>query len=149
MYQNIDTIYMSSEHQPIQSSDTVQDILNKMCSSTTNEITFHYAIFKAIANAATYGVILNHIYKTTQTALTFYPTLIIHANLKSITIGNIDTHKQFILDVINKMSVEFPDTLDTCYLYKTPFVFSQIYNMLSIAIDKETKQKIQIIKQSD
>ena len=137
---------MNTDFQPIQPSDTVVDILNKMCSSTNNEIIFHYPIFKAIANEATYAAILQHFYEVVKKALTFSPTLIIRANLKSTSIGSIDTHKQFIMDVTKKMSVDFSDSLDKCYLYKTPFVFSQIYNIVSIAIDKETKQKIQIIK---
>lgn len=137
---------MTTEHSPIQPSDTVSDILYKMCSLSNNEITFHYPIFKAIANSATYSAILNHIYQICQKALTFSSKLIIHANLKSISVGSIDTHKDFILDAIQKMSSDFSDTLSECYLYKTPFVFAQIYNIVSIAIDKETKQKIQIVK---
>lgn len=130
----------------IEPTDTVPEILNKMCSSNLNEITFYYSVFKAVANATTYPVILNYMYELAQRTLTIYPKVIIHANLKSITVGSIDTHKQFIMDVIKKMSIDFSDSLELCYLYKTPFVFTQIYNIISIAIDKETKQKIQIIK---
>lgn len=130
----------------IEPSDTVPEILNKMCSSNLNEITFYYSVFKAIANTTTYPIILNYMYELAQRTLTIYPKVIIHANLKSITVGSIDTHKQFIMDAIKKMSVDFSDALELCYLYKTPFVFTQIYNIISIAIDKETKQKIQIIK---
>ena len=139
---------MNTDFQPIQPSDTVVEILNKMCTSNANEIIFHYPIFKAIANEATYASILNHFYEISKKALSFSSKLIIRANLKSITVGSIDTHKRFIMDTITKMSVDLCDTLETCYLYKTPFVFTQIYNIVSIAIDKETKQKIQIIKHS-
>ena len=137
---------MNTDFQPIQPSDTVFEILNKMCTSTRNEITFHYPIFKAIANQATYTAILHHLYDVSKKALTFSPKLIIHANLKSTSVGSIDIHKRFIMEVMGKMSLDFSDALDKCYLYKTPFVFSQIYNIVCIALDKETKQKIQVVK---
>lgn len=138
---------MNTDFQPIQACDTVFEILNKMCTSNGNEVIFHYPIFKAIANEATYPAIMHHLYEVSKKALTFSPKLIIHANLKSTSVGSIDTHKRFIMEAMEKMSVDFSDALDKCYLYKTPFVFSQIYNIVSIALDKETKQKIQIVKE--
>ena len=124
-------------------SDT---LLHQLCYCEDNEVIFNYATFKAIAGPATYPLILKHIYALLQKALLIYPKLIVRAHLKSITIGDMDTHKHFILDAIKQMSVDFSDALDICYLYKTPFVFSQIYSIVSIVIDKETKQKIQIVK---
>jgi hypothetical protein len=137
---------MNTDFQPIQPSDTVHEILSKMCSCNGNEITLHYPIFKAIANEATYPAIIHHVYEVSKKALTFSPKIIVHANLKSTSVGSIDTHKQFIMKLIERMSVDFSDALDKCYLYKTPFAFSQIYNIICIALDKETKQKIQIVK---
>jgi len=120
--------------------------LQQLCSCQDNEVIFNYATFKAIAGPATYPHILNHIYDLLQKALLNHPKLIVRAHLKSITIGDIDTHKQFILGAIKQMSIDFSNVLDVCYLYKTPFVFSQIYSIVSIVIDKETKQKIHIVK---
>ena len=62
-----------------------------------------------------------------------------------MTIGDLDKHKQFFLDAINKLSTELPDMLEICYLYKTPFVFDKIFTIMSFAIDKETRQKVRIV----
>ena len=80
-----------------------------------------------------------------ETATT-YKTVIVHAYLKTINLSDLDKHKTFVMDMIKKCNDELPDILDICYLYKAPFVFAQIYSIISVVIDKETRQKIHIVK---
>lgn len=132
--------------QTIQPSDTLESTLDKLCIASENEVHVNYSIFKQIASPQTYSAILSHIFEVVKKTASIYTTIVARIYVKSMTIGDLDKHKPLFLEAINKLSNELPYTLDSCYLYKTPFVFAQIYNLISFAIDKETKQKIHIVK---
>lgn len=127
-------------------SDTIPIILTKLCSSKDREIFVNYSIFKLIASTTTYEMILSHVMIVIRQTIQVHSTADVHLNMKGLTISDLDKHKPFILDTINMLNRELPDTLNNCYCYKTPFVFSQIYNLLFCVIDKETRQKIKIVK---
>lgn len=134
------------KNQIIQSSDTPSDILNKMACVNKNEVFLNISILKLIASPTTYSAITSHIYTLLKETSNTYKTLTVHAYLKSITLSDLDKHKTFVMDMIKKCNDELPDILDVCYLYKAPFVFAQIYSIISVVIDKETRQKIHIVK---
>jgi hypothetical protein len=131
--------------QQIQPSDTFQDILKKMCFCNNAELLINYSIFKLIGAPTTYSVILSYIFEIVQKTALDHSKIVAHIYIKSMTISDLDKHKPFFLGAINKLTNELPDTLEICYLYNAPFVFSQIYNIMSFAIDKETKKKVRIV----
>ena len=132
--------------QIIQPSDTPADILNKFMSTNKNEVFLNMSIFKLIASETTYSQIVSHVYQILKDTSTTYGTVIVHVYLKTITLSDLDKHKTFVMDMIKRFNDELPDILDICYMYKAPFVFAQIYSIISVVIDKETKQKIHIVK---
>ena len=132
--------------QKIQPSDTPEDILNKLVSANKNEVFLNMAIFKLIASETTYPQIISHVYKLLKDTSTTYGTVVVNAYLKTITLSDLDKHKTFVMDMIKRFNDELPDILDACYIHKAPFVFAQIYSIISVVIDKDTRQKIHIVK---
>jgi hypothetical protein len=132
--------------QVIEPSDTPTDILNKIAFANKNEVFLNIAILKLIASSITYPNIASHIYTLLKETSTTYKTVVVHAYLKTINLSDLDKHKTFVIDMIKKCNDELPDILDACYMYKAPFVFAQIYSVISVFIDKETRQKMHIIK---
>lgn len=132
--------------QIIQPSDTPADILNKMMSTNKNEVFLNVAIFKLIASETTYSQIVSHVYKMLKDTSSTYGTVVVHVYLKTITLSDLDKHKTFVMDMIKRFNDELPDILEVCYMYKAPFVFAQIYSIISVVIDKDTKKKIHIVK---
>lgn len=132
--------------QIIQPSDTPADILNKLMSTNKNEVFLNIAIFKLIASETTYSQIVSHVYQMLKDTSTTYGTVVVHVYLKTITLSDLDKHKTFVMDMIKRFNDELPDILEICYMYKAPFVFAQIYSIISVVIDKETKKKIHIVK---
>jgi hypothetical protein len=131
--------------QQIQPTDTFQDILEKMCFCHNTELFINYSIFKLIGAPTTYSAILSHIFETAKKTALDHSKVVARIYIKSMTISDLDKHKQFFLDAINKLSNELPDILEICYLYKTPFIFDKIFTIMSFAIDKETRQKVRIV----
>jgi hypothetical protein len=132
--------------QTIQPSDTPADILNKFISANKNEVFLNMAIFKLIASETTYSQIVSHVYQILKDTSAKYGTIVVHVYLKTITLSDLDKHKTFVMDMIKKFNDELPDILEVCYMYKAPFVFAQIYSIVSVVIDKDTKKKIHIVK---
>ena len=66
-------------------------------------------------------------------------------NLKKLTLIDIDKHKEFIQDMSVYLKDKYPDKLIKCYIHNAPFVFSQIFNIVSLFIDKDTQTKIELI----
>ena len=139
-----------------QSNITEEHILN-LCKVTLNELCYinidseiilNYDCFKHIGNLKTYHIILQHIIDTFEKCLSAQDTLTVHLYIKSITLTELDKHLQFIKFFAETLKNRFPDKLEKCFVYDVSFVFYQCYNIISKFLDKKTKTKIEIIKQT-
>ena len=89
-----------------------------------------------------YSFILKYIIDILKKVITTYGTFNVHLCLKSLTPAQLSTHYNFIKSSCEIFKNEFPDMLNICYVYEAPFIFNQLYEIISIFIDKKTKQKI-------
>ena len=133
------------ENNTVTPNNSFLEILQKMCFCKDNNVFFDYKIFKSIATIQTYETITKHFINITQDILIKCPIVNVIACFKSITFKELDKHREFIFKLIPYFTSEYPDKLNMCYLYKTPSIFSQLFSIVSIMIDKETRQKIKII----
>lgn len=124
-----------------------KDILNNLCciKDNTNIIILNYIYFKYIASNETYNIILNYITNNIDKVLLNRNEFIVYVNMKNLTIVDIDKHKLFIQTISGYLKDKYPQKLAKCYIYNAPFVFSQIYNIVSLFIDKETQKKIELV----
>jgi hypothetical protein len=44
------------------------------------------------------------------------------------------------------LNQQYPNKLNTCYIYETSFIFNTLYSILSKIIDKKTKDKIVFVE---
>jgi hypothetical protein len=120
-------------------------ILQGLCSIKDNVIVLDYIYFKHFATKITYSIILNHITNNIDIILSKNEKFSVHVNLKKLTLIDIDKHKEFIQDMSVYLKDKYPDKLTKCYIHNAPFVFSQIFNIVSLFIDKDTQTKIELI----
>lgn len=121
------------------------DILYGLCSIKENIVLLNYVYFKHIAKEDTYKYILNYLVTSLDNMLIMNSKFIVHLNMKNLTITDIDKHKIFIQEMADCFKNRYPQKLEKCYVYNAPFIFSQIYNMIGVFIDKETQQKIELV----
>lgn len=121
------------------------EILNGLCFIKNNSIILNYIYFKHVALDQTYAYILNYITNKIDNVLTENDDFIVHVNMKNLTLTDIDKHKKFIQSISGFLKEKYPDKLAKCYVYNCPFIFSQIFNIISMFIDKETQKKIIVI----
>jgi len=122
------------------------EVLNRFCFVIRdNHIVLDYRYFKFIANKENYAVIIQTVVGIMRGCLEKHELMIVHLNMKSLTLVDIDRHYSFIRDISEIMQRTFPDKLRKCFVYNAPFLFSQLYNTISMFIDKTTQKKIQLV----
>ena len=122
-----------------------EDILKGLCSIRNNSLFLDYIYFKYFSTKETYKLILDYITNAIDTILTNNSNFIVHVNMKNLTILEIDKHKTFIQTISHFFKERYPEKLSKCYIYNASFVFTQIFNILSVFIDKETQTKIELV----
>jgi hypothetical protein len=126
-------------------SGNIEAILNNLCYIDNNEIKINYVYFKYFAHTETYDCILNAISNNIDTLLLTNPTFSVHVNMQTINITDVNKHKDYIKYISDYLKNKYPNKLNICYIYNAPFIFAQIYKIISVFIDKETQQKIKVI----
>jgi len=121
----------------------LQELLYNFCHiKTNNEIAINYKYFKIISTFIDKNNILNYLIFIVENVLKNYNTFIVHVNIEKLTLLDIDKNKDFVQDMSNTLKDRFPDKLEVCLIYEGSFIFKQVYNLLSLFIDKKTLKKI-------
>lgn len=128
----------------IQSGDWTY-IMNNLCYIKDNCIILDNQYFKYFATKETYEIILTYIFNSLDTILTTYDTFVVHINMKGLTVSDIDKHLQFIQNVSSLFKDKYPNNLTKCFVHNAPFVFSKLLKLLSLLIDPETRNKIEVL----
>ena len=121
------------------------DILNSLCIVNDNILILDYIFFKYFASKETYDMLTNHIMTRINTILKTYDTFIIHINVKSLTLIDIEKHLNFLQTFSLSISEIYSTKMLRCYVYNSTYVFSKLINLLSMFIDPKTKQKIEVV----
>jgi len=111
-----------------------------------NSLIIEYKYFKYFASVNTYDIITNYIDNKILEILKKYNTFTIYVNMKSISIADIDKHRNYISYISKIFSEKYPNLLHKCYIYNAPYIFEKIFTMIRVFIDTETQTKIQIVE---
>jgi len=121
--------------------------LTKFCNIKENYVYIDYTFFKYFANENNYNDITAHVLASLHEVLKTYEKFTIHLSLKHLTVKEIDLHYNYIAQVCTIFKTTFPEKLDICFVHNAPFVFSQLFSIISVFLDKITQKKIQLVKQ--
>lgn len=123
----------------------ISEILKELCHSDKDTLILNYVYFKHLASINSYHLISVQIINNIDYILCTNKTFTVSVDMKGLTIGDVDKHKSFIQSISTLLKNRYPDKLNKCYIYNAPFVFSQIYSFVSLFIDKDTQNKIEIV----
>jgi hypothetical protein len=65
--------------------------------------------------------------------------------MKGLTLTDIDKHINFIQSISGLFKEKYPFLLEKCFVHNAPFVFSKLLHLISLLIDKETRDKIEVL----
>ena len=123
--------------------EKIREALNAFCYiKSNNEIIINYETFKILNKLIDKKIILNYLLYVIETVLNKFELFIVHANIKKLTLLEIDKNKDFIYEMSNILKEKFNDKLDSCYIYDSSFIFKQIHQLLAMFVDKKTITKI-------
>ena len=122
------------------------DILSRLCFHRENEIVLDYRCFQYVYSIQCEEVIIQHIMNVMIHLLKSQHTLLFHVNMSSITLLHLEKYSSFIKRLSELLKTTFPDTLDTCFIYNAPFIFSSLFQLMSMIMDKKTLVKIKLIR---
>ncbi len=123
-------------------------LLNNFCyiENENNIIINHHFFKQYIKNNPDNLNTLNHIINQIEKVLINYESFNVHLNIKSLTLIELDKHKELIAMMSIILKQKFPDKLKNCLIYDAPFIFSSLFSLISSFIDKDTQKKIRLIK---
>jgi hypothetical protein len=64
--------------------------------------------------------------------------------MKTLTVLEIDKHMIFIQSISALLKETYSNKMNKCYVYNATFVFSKVLKLVSLFIDPETQQKIEL-----
>jgi hypothetical protein len=101
---------------------------------------------KHFSTTQTQQIIIDLIVNNIDKILNVNSKFIVHVNIHNMKLKDVDNNRDFIRTISKCLKERFPDKLDKCYIYNATTMFSQILNVISLFIDKDTKEKIQLVK---
>jgi len=125
-----------------------EDFLKKACYLyKENHIVINYSYLKWIMKNGVYTneFLIEYIMNVFKETVMYHKHFILHINSNHLTMMDIDKYYLFIKNISLIMKESFPNKLDKCFVYNAPFIFSKLFSILSVFIDKATLQKIQIV----
>ena len=123
----------------------LQYILNGFCYLKDDAIVIDFKYFKFFAEKVTYPLITQVLTNHIDLVLQSYSKFVVHLNVSALNIAQMDKHRTYLTQLSHLFANKYPDTLKTCYVYNASFVFSQMFNIVSLIVDKDTLKKIVII----
>ena len=124
------------------------------CYHKNEHIFLDYSVIKGFdfsksENEPLMDALLHYMLTEFNDTLVKHGSFYVHLNLKTMQNKNIDKYYGFISKSSEMFKMKFPDKLKICFIYNPPFMFSSIYSIFSILMDKETRKKIIIYKDSN
>ena len=128
---------------------SAEELVKYVCFSKDDFLIVDYRYFKHIASHMSYQLITTRVVEMVDHILASYPKFIAHICIKSLTVSDIDKHMGYIKSLSNVLKARYQDKMLTCSIYNAPFIFAQIYGIVSCFIDKDTQAKITLVKKKE
>ena len=124
------------------------ELIQSLCYAyKENHIIINYPYFKYITKNNMYSgdEIIQYLINVMQNVLKEHKQFIIHLNTNNLNLIDVEKYYLFIQTISQIMKDQFPEKMKTCHIYNAPYVFSKLFSIVSIFIDKETQKKIKIM----
>jgi hypothetical protein len=121
--------------------------LNSFCRiDQNNQIVIDYRYFKLIAFSENYDLFKYFLVDKINKVLSIAEKIVLHVNLETISLIDIEKHSAFLINLANYMSETFTDKLEKGYIYNSGYLIHGVYNILIMVLNKETRSKIMFVK---
>lgn len=143
-FYKIDNKYIKTQMKQASNLELIQSLCYAY---KENHIIINYPYFKYITKNNMYSgdEIIQYLINVMQHVLKEHKQFIIHLNTNNLNLIDVEKYYLFIQTISQIMKDQFPEKMKTCHIYNAPYVFSKLFSIVSIFIDKETQKKIKIM----
>ena len=117
----------------------LNNIMNNLCRvRNTYEIMIDFKYFKLVAKPDFYDTIIKYLVATIKYVLHTQHRAVLHINLKSMSLTDIDKYRTFISQISYEQNI-LP-SINSINIYNTGSIFATLINVVLGFLDKNTKQ---------
>ena len=117
----------------------LNNIMDNLCRvRNTYEIMIDFKYFKLVAKPDFYDTIIKYIVATVKYVLHTQHMVVLHINLKSMSLTDIDKYRTFIAQISTEQNIL--QTISSINIYNTGPIFSTLIQIVLSFLDKPTKQ---------
>jgi len=66
--------------------------------------------------------------------------------MQFLSVKEIEKHHSFFYTFSKNMEEKYPDNLNKCYVYNAPAIITQLFNIISLIVHKDTLKKVELVK---
>ena len=122
------------------------EILDGIGHIKDSSIIIEFKFLKYFSMPVTHDLITSHMDQITSDITAKYETFNVHLNLQSFSIADADKHSSYCKSINAYFAEKYPDKLNICYVYNASFVFETIFKIAKVFIDKDTLEKLVLVK---
>jgi len=127
---------------------SLSEFMSSFCHvNADKEVVIDFRYFKLLStwNGFDTDFMIHHVMNVIEAALKYNEFFIMHMYLKSLSISDMEKYYPFIVKISETFKNMFADKLGKCFIYKPPFIFAQLFNIVSAFFDKKTIGKLQTV----
>ena len=140
-------LYYFEANKTIEKGTDLEHVLSKGCfSDKNNEMILDASLLLSFANEDNYKIIQERIVYINEQIISKNNGIVsVHLNVKSLNLNDLYKHYNFIQNICILLQKDYPNVLEKCYLYNTSPIFSYIFQIISVFLELETRNKIIIV----
>ena len=127
----------------------MDEIMDRLCfqiDKNSNVLYFDTRYFKYVSVKMSNEYVILYVSSIFKEILKTHRQMVIHVNMKSIDLTFIDKQYDFIKQIAEYFKTNFPERLDTCYVYNASFIFSALFRIIKMMTDKDTQKRIKLVE---
>lgn len=136
----------------IASSFKIEDLLENMCYTIGNQVIIKYSIFKLFINNEIYENVINFILNKFDYIIGIYNEFECHINIEGFTMSAAERYQDFIknfAEISLNAGNTYSNKIICLKIYFPPIIIEQIKNIFGRFVDKDVKNKVEIINKTD
>ena len=129
------------------SLQNIEILFTHFCKIVNDYIVIDARFFKLIAIPGNYDIIYNYITDKINNLLNISPNITVYLNINLFHLTDVEKYSDFFLTVAKNFQIVYPNNLNKCYVYGAGYILSGIHSLLSLVVDKQTRERFILVKE--
>jgi hypothetical protein len=129
------------------SLQNIETLFTHFCKIVNDYIVIDARFFKLIASPEHYEIIYNYITDKLNNLLSISSSINVYLNMNLFHLTDVEKYSDFFLTLAKNFQIAYPNKLNKCYVYGAGYILSGIHSLLSLVVDKQTRERFILVKE--